>query len=32
MDDFVAAKDKFLEGLLKVGVEGDVDDGVDHGV
>ena len=32
MNDFIAAEEKLLEGFLEVAVEGDVDEGVDHGV
>ena len=32
MNDFIATTEKFLKRLLEVVIEGDVDDGVDHGV
>ena len=32
VNDFIATTEKFLKRLLEVVIEGDVDDGVDHGV
>ena len=31
-DNFIAAEEKLLKWLFEILVEGDVDDGVDHGV